>query len=481
MQVTLTRRNFMVSTAAAIAGSVCAGFSSTRAADAEPAAKRLPNFIIILGDDLGYSDIGCFGSTKNRTPNLDRMAAEGTRFTSFYVSSGVCTPSRASLMTGCYPLRINMHVNCTGVYVLCPNDKKGISAGEKTIANVLKGRGYATCCIGKWHLGDQPPFLPARHGFDYYYGLPYSNDMGNRPGDPIPLPLMRNETVIEAPADQDTLTRRYTDEAVSFIRANRDKPFFLYFPHTMPHNPQHASLDFKGRSGNGLYGDAIEEIDWSAGRLLEVLKEVGLDEQTIIIFTSDNGASGRGSNLPLSGGKATTKEGGMRMPCIMRWPGRIPAGKTCDELCTTMDLLPTLAGLAGTQPEKDRTIDGKDIWPLMSGAAGAKSPHEAFYYYFMSQLQAVRSGQWKLHLALAPQINGFGGKPEGPREAALYNLHDDIAESRNVIAEHPDVVKKLMEFAEKARAEIGDYQKKGTGQRPAGWVENPQPLRLPVK
>jgi len=390
-----TGPNLLIGAIAFWVGSAGCTFPSIWAANAAPApAKRLPNFIVILADDMGYGDLGCFGSTRNRTPHLDRMAAEGTRFTSFYSTSGVCTPSRASLMTGCYPMRVGMQTNCTGVYVICPNDKKGISAKEKTMAQVLKARGYATGCIGKWHLGDQPEFLPTRHGFDYYYGLPYSNDMGNRPGDAIPLPLLRNETVIEAPADQDTLTKRYTEEAVSFIRAHQDEPFFLYFPHTMPHNPVHASPAFKGKSGNGPYGDAIEEIDWSAGQLAATLKELGIDERTLVMVTSDNGAIRQGSNLPFSGGKATTKEGGMRMPCIMRWPGHVPAGQTCDELCTTMDLLPTLAALAGTRPAAERPIDGKDIWPLMAGEKGARSPHAAFYYYYMSQLQAVRSGSY---------------------------------------------------------------------------------------
>jgi arylsulfatase A-like enzyme len=474
-----TRRNLLIGAVVGLLGSACGMLPSTWAADAPHSlTKRPPNFIVILADDMGYSDLGCFGSAKNRTPNMDRMAAEGTRFTSFYVTSGVCSPSRASLMTGCYPMRVGFQTNCTGVYVLCPNDKKGISSNEKTIAQVLKPQGYATGCIGKWHLGDQPEFLPTRHGFDYYYGLPYSNDMGNRPGAAIPLPLLRKETVIEAPAEQDTLTKRYTEQAVAFIRAHKDEPFFLYFPHTMPHSPQHASQAFKGQSRNGAYGDAIEEIDWSAGQLVATLKELGLDEQTLILVTSDNGATRQGSNLPLSGGKATTQEGGMRMPCVMRWPGHIPAGQTCDELCTTMDLLPTFAALAGTKPAADRPIDGRDIRPLLAGEKGVRSPHEAFFYYYMSQLQAVRSGPWKLCLALDPKLAGWDGKPKGKCEAALYNLQDDIGETRNVIAQHPDVVSKLTVFADKARAELGDFQRKGSGQRASGWVEHPQPLRL---
>ena len=432
-----------------------------------------PNFIIIFCDDMGYSDIGCFGSDKNRTPNIDRMAKEGMRFKSFYVTSGVCSPSRSSLMTGCYPMRVGMQENSKGFYVLFPKDKKGLNPKEITIAEILKQQGYATACIGKWHLGDQPEFLPRQQGFDYYYGLPYSNDMNENP----PLPLMRNETVIEAPAVQQTLTQRYTNETVKFIRENKDKPFFIYLPHTMPHLPWHASSDFKGKSANGIYGDVIEEIDYSTGKILEALKESGVDDNTLIVFTSDNGGIRR-NNIPLSGGKATIMEGGMRVPCVMRWPNSIPAGTSCDEVCTTMDLLPTFARLAGTCEPNDRIIDGKNILPLLQHKNWARSPHKAFYYYFMSQLRAVRSGPWKLHLGLDPVLEKWNGVPTGKCVAALYNLESDIAEKKNVIDEHPRVVKKLMQLAEKARQDIGDYKLQGSGCRASGWVENPVPLKL---
>ncbi len=478
MNNNLNRRDFLKVaglTAASLAMPGCAAALQQRSG-----RRRPPNFIIIYCDDLGYGDVGCFGSTKHRTPNLDRMAEEGMCFTSFYVTSGVCTPSRSSLMTGCYPRRVNMHANDTGLCVLFPVNKKGLNPAEITIADLLKKQGYATACIGKWHLGDQPQFLPTRQGFDYYFGIPYSNDMGkgrnnNRP----PLPLLRNEKVIEAPAEQDTLTKRYTEEAIKFITANKHKSFFIYLPHTMPHNPVHASEKFRGKSANGRYGDTVEEIDWSTGEILAVLNKLGIDNRTLVIFTSDNGASNRfgGGNGPLRGHKGSTWEGGMREPCIVRWPGKIPASKTCDEIATTMDLLPTFAKLAGTKPPADRIIDGGDIWPLMAGKKGAKSPHKVFYYYQIDQLQAVRSGKWKLHLPLKTKRRNWG-KPIPNSPLQLYNLDSDIAEKNDVADKNPDVVKRLLVLAEKARDDLGDLNRKGKNQRPAGWVENPKPLLL---
>jgi arylsulfatase A-like enzyme len=329
-------------------------------------------------------------------------------------------------------------------------------------------------------LGDQPQFLPTSHGFDFYYGIPYSNDMGKRPNNNRPpLPLLRNEKVIEAPANQNTLTERYTKEAVKFITANKDKPFFIYLPHTMPHNPVHASEKFRGKSANKGYGDAVEEIDWSTGEILAALAKLGIDDRTLVVFTSDNGASNRfgGGNGPLRGHKGSTWEGGMREPAVCRWPGRIPAGKACDELASTMDLLPTFARLAGTKPPTDRVIDGRDIWPLMAGKQGAKSPHEAFYYYQIDQLQAVRAGKWKLHLPLKVKKRNWGkGIPDSLLQ--LYDLKADIGETTNIASEHPDVVKRLLTLAERVREDLGDVNRKGRGQRPAGWVENPQPLLL---
>lgn len=447
--------------------------NNPRNIEGESAAPK-PNFILISCDDMGYGDIGCFGSEKNSTPNIDRMAREGMRFTSFYATSGVCSPSRASLMTGCYPKRVGMDENSKGFFVLFPQDQKGLNPTEITIAELLKEQNYATACIGKWHLGDQPEFMPRNQGFDYYYGLPYSNDMRKNP----PLPLLRNETVIEAPAVQETLTQRYTDETVKFIRENKDKPFFIYLPHTMPHVPWFVSPEFKGKSDNGLYGDVIEEIDYSTGKIMEALKEAGVDDNTLVIFTSDNGGISRGSNKPLSGGKATIMEGGMRVPCVMRWPDKIPAGTVCDLISTTMDLLPTFTRLAGGQEPDDRIIDGKNIIDLMQNKKGVKSPHDAFYYYFMSQLRAVRSGRWKLHLGLDPMLEKWNGQPTGKCEAALYDLESDIAEEHNLIDEHPEIVKKLMKLAEKARKDIGDYKVQGSGCRESGWVANPLPLEM---
>ena len=481
MRKNLSRRNFLSLAGTTAAGTILAGCSETMLSGSttnKNSAGDKSNFIIIFCDDLGYGDVGCFGSEKNRTPNLDRMADEGTRFTSFYVTSGVCTPSRSSLMTGCYPRRVNMHASDRRECVLFPVAKKGLNPEEVTIADALKKQGYATACIGKWHLGDQPEFLPTRQGFDYYYGIPYSNDMGakQRKKNP-PLPLLRNEKVIEAPADQNTLTKRYTEEAIKFITANKNRPFFIYLPHTMPHLPLHVSDAFRGRSSNGMYGDVIEEIDWSVGQILAALNQFRIDNRTLLVFTSDNGATGgKGrSNGPLRGHKGTTWEGGMREPCVMCWPGKIPAGKTCDELATTMDLLPTFARLAGAKPPRDRVIDGKDIWPLMSGEKGAKTPHEAFYYYQVDQLHAVRSGKWKLHLPLKMKRRNWGkGVPDAPVQ--LYDLQADIGETTNVADEHPEVVKRLLALAEKARQDLGDIDRKGKNQRPAGWVESPKPL-----
>ena len=477
----INRRNFLTLAGVTAAGALLTGcteelFSASVQGAGRPADK--PNFIIIFCDDLGYGDIGCFGSKKHRTPNIDQMANEGMKFTSFYVTSGVCTPSRSSLMTGCYPRRVNMHESANREWVLFPVAHKGLNPNEITIAEVLKAEGYATACVGKWHLGDQPKFLPTKQGFDYYYGIPYSNDMGSkqRSKNP-PLPLLQNEKVIEAPTDQNTLTKRYTEQVINFITANKDKPFFVYLPHTMPHNPVHSSEKFRGKSANSGYGDCVEEIDWSTGQILETLMKLDIDDRTLVVFTSDNGAANRwgGSNLPLSGFKGSTMEGGMREPCVMRWPGKIPAGKTCDELASTLDMLPTLAKLAGTKAPADRIIDGKDIWPLMAGKRGAKSPHEAFYYYKIDQLQAVRSGKWKLHLPFEIKKRNQGkDAPNAPLK--LYDLEADIAETSNLADRHPDVVKRLLALAEKARQDLGDVNHKGTGQRPAGLVVTPTPL-----
>lgn len=422
-----------------------------------------PNFIIIFTDDQGYEDIGCFGSPKIKTPHLDRMAAEGRKFTSFYSANSVCSPSRAALMTGSYPTRVSIPG------VLFPRHEIGLNPDEITIAEVLKGKGYATACIGKWHIGHKPKFLPTRQGFDSYFGIPYSNDMTIDPeaslADNINLrdgftkdrikkekpkknlvPLMRNEKVIEYPCDQTTLTKRYTEEAVKFISENKDSPFFLYLPHTMPHIPLFASEQFKGKSKRGLYGDTIEEIDWSVGQILKSIKEKGIDQKTLVIYTSDNGPwkldRGRGgSAYPLRGYKFQTYEGGMRVPCIMRWPGKVPKGTNCDEVAASIDLMPTIAKLAGAKLLKDRRIDGKDIWPLISGTEGAVSPHEIYYYYKGNRLESARQGKWK--------IRRSGKKSQS---VELYDLDSDISETKNLAKENEalvqDMIKKMNLFDE---------------------------------
>ena len=450
-----------------------------------PAADRPPNFVVIFCDNLGYGDVGCYGSKLHRTPHVDRLATEGLKLTDFYVASGVCTPSRAALMTGCYPRRVNLHVSDIGHAVLQPVSPKGLHPDEVTIAELLKKRGYATACVGKWHLGDQPPLLPTRQGFDLFFGVPYSDDMTPRDGKPWPaLPLMRGETVVEAPADRDTLTKRYTEESVKFIAANKDKPFFLYLPHAMPGSTREpfASGDFRGKSKNGAYGDSVEEIDWSTGEIMAALKDYGVDDNTLVVWTSDNGAPRRnpvqGTNAPLAGWGYSTAEGGMRVPCLVRWPGHVPAGRVSGELTTAMDLLPTFAHLAGAELPTDRVIDGKDITPILVGKPGAKSPHEAFYYYQVEQLQAVRSGPWKLYLPLAGK-RGLGKGAAKPTPEMLFDVVADPGETTDRAAEHPAVVARLTALAEKARADLGDGDRVGSGQRPAGHVAPPTARVLP--
>lgn len=420
------------------AGAAAAAFPRLAFAAGE---ARPPNFVIIFTDDQGYQDLGCFGSPDIKTPHTDRMAAEGTKFTDFYVAAPVCTPSRAALMTGCYPKRVGLHRG-----VLFPNANRGLNLDEITIAELLKSRGYATACVGKWHLGHRPKFLPTRQGFDSYFGIPYSNDMPTKaPDGRKGAVLLRNEEVIEHPVDQTTLTERYTDESISFITNNKDRPFFLYLPHSMPHVPLHVSKRFKAKSARGLYGDVIECIDWSTGRILQTLRKLKLDGSTIVVFTSDNGpwlSKGKngGSALPLRRGKGTTYEGGMRVPCVMWAPGRIPAGSVSPEVATAMDLFPTFGNLAGAKLPADRVIDGKDIYPLIRGAAGAKSPHEAFFYYSTGgRLEAVRAGRWKLRMT-RPRGRG---KQRRPAVGELYDLRADIGEKTNLVDRHPDVAERL--------------------------------------
>jgi arylsulfatase A-like enzyme len=439
---------------------------------------RPPNVVIILTDDQGYADVGCYGAKDLETPNLDRMAKDGVRFTDFYVAQAVCSASRAALLTGCYPNRIGV------LRALNPSSKIGISVEEKTIADVLKPRGYACAIYGKWHQGHLPKFLPTRHGFDDYYGLPYSNDMW--PGHPSAmfpdLPLIEGEKVIAKNPDQSKLTAAYAERAVGFIEKNKDRPFFLYVAHAMPHVPLHVSDKFKGKSKRGLYGDVIMELDWSVGEVLAALKKHDLDDRTLVIFTSDNGpwlsyGNHAGSAGSLREGKMTTWEGGLREPCIMRWPGRIPGGTVCREPAMTIDLLPTIAKLAGAKLPEHK-IDGLDIWPLIAGERDAKCPHEAYYFYKEEELQAIRADRWKLHfphsyITLADKP-GKDGDPAAYSDAktplALYDLEEDVSETRNVAERHPEVVKKLQALADKAREDLGDsaLKQEGKGVRPPG-------------
>jgi arylsulfatase A-like enzyme len=455
--------------------------SAVPAAAERPKTERPPNFVIVFADDAGYGDFGCYGARDIETPNIDRMAREGVRFTDFYVAQAVCSASRTALLTGCYPNRVGI------LGALGPASKIGISDSEKTLAQVLKPRGYATAIYGKWHLGYQPQFLPTRHGFDDYHGLPYSNDMWPKhPTAKFPdLPLIEGEKTIALNPDQTKLTTDYTARAVRFIEANKDRPFFLYVPHTMPHVPLHVSDKFKGKSKHGLYGDVITEIDWSVGEILAALKKNGVDERTLVLFTSDNGpwlsyGDHAGSSGGLREGKGTTWEGGVREPCVARWPGQIPAGTVCREPAMTIDVLPTFAALAGAAlPELP--IDGRDIWPLMAGKPGAKSPHEAYFFWWGRELQAVRSGKWKLHLphayaSMADKPGGTGGKPANYAQAktdlALFDLGSDPAEKDDVAAKHPDVVARLTALADKARDDLGDTatKKQGKGVRQPGSV-----------
>ncbi len=398
--------------------------------------KIKPNFILIFADDLGYGDLGCYGAGMIKTPNLDRMASEGMQFTSFYSCAPVCTPSRAGLPTGRYTIRSGLN------RVLFPYSMDGIGQEEVTLAEALKDCGYSTACIGKWHLGHLPEYLPTRHGFESYFGIPYSNDMqNNQRGDP-PLPLMRDETIIEQPADQNTLTKRYTEEAVRFIDTHKERPFFLYLPHTMVHVPLHVSKEFEGHSAQGLYGDAVEEVDWSVGQVLEAVKRNGLDKNTLVIFTSDNGPwlvkkEHGGSAGPLRNGKGTTFEGGVREPAIFRWEGTIPAGTNTSEPAITLDLFPTLLLLAGGEVPRDRVIDGKDIRGILTGT-GHREDHR-FYYFRGESLEAFRSENWKLKRAFKGEIYG----EPGDHPVYLFDLEKDLGEKTNLAEQHPDRVQQM--------------------------------------
>ncbi|MFA6564233.1 MAG: sulfatase [Verrucomicrobiia bacterium] len=456
---------------------------------AADAAKRLPNIVIIFCDDMGYADVGCFGAKGYTTPHLDRMAAQGVRFTNFHVPQAVCSASRAGLLTGCYPNRIGIHG------ALVPKNTHGIADSEMTIAQVVKQKGYATGMAGKWHLGHHPQFLPVHHGFDEYLGLPYSNDMWplhpeTKPGAWPPLPLIEGDKAIKVGLDhkdQEQLTTQYTERAVRFIEKNKDRPFFFYLAHSMPHVPLHVSDKFRGKTARGLFGDVISEIDWSVGQVLGALERCGVADNTWVIFTSDNGpwlsyGDHAGSTGPLREGKGTEWEGGTRVPCIMRWPGTLAAGKSSDSMLMTIDLLPTIAKLIGAQLPKHK-IDGLDVWPVIASRKGAKNPHEAYaFYYANNQLQGVGTGDGRWKLLLPHAYRTLGGRPGGKggiparyemrkvEQPELYDLQTDIGEAKNVIAGHSDIAKRLEAFAEKMRADLGDTltKRQGAGVREPG-------------
>ena len=445
------------------------------------AAYRPPNVIIILADDQGYNDLGCYGSPLIKTPRIDRMAAEGMRFTDFYSPAPVCTPTRAGLLTGCYPPRLSLSLipqekpNGEDAHVLYSVSRHGLHPNEITLAEILKARGYTTGIIGTWHLGDAPEFLPTKQGFDSYFGVPYSNDMK-------PAVILRDDKVVDPDFDQTTLLERYTEEAVKFLRANKDKPFFLYLAHNAPHTPLDISDRFKGKSGAGLYADIIQALDWSTGQILDTLHELALDKDTLVIYSSDNGpwyfrGEAGGSAFPLRGGKGTTYEGGMRIPFIARWPGHVPADVVCREPLSHLDLMPTIAKLTDAEIPTDRIIDGKDISPILLGKLGAKNPHEAFFYYSNGNLNAVRSGKWKLKLPTTLQDETEYGKYENPKAKiplALYDLERDPGEQKNLAADHPDIVDRLQKLADAAREDLGDRRTGTIGKnvRPLGRLDH---------
>ncbi|WP_228236869.1 sulfatase [Allomuricauda sp. M10] len=445
-----------------------------------------PNIILIFTDDQGYQDVGIFGSPNIKTPNLDQMAAEGLQLTSYYAAQAVCSASRAGILTGCYPNRIGIH-NALG-----PDNTHGINASETTIAEMLKKKGYATAIYGKWHLGHHEQFLPTRHGFDEWFGIPYSNDMWpNHPEQGkyfnFPdLPLYENETVIDTLEEQSQLTTQITERSVDFINRNKDKPFFLYVPHPQPHVPLFVSEKFKGKSERGLYGDVIMEIDWSVGQIMKALKDNGLEENTLVIFTSDNGpwlsyGNHAGSALPLREGKGTAWEGGQREPCIIKYPKKLAGGRVIDVPMMAIDLLPTLAELTQASLPK-QTIDGKSVWKILTGEQNEPVQEAYFFYYRVNEMFGVRYGKWKLYFphryrTMEDQEPGKDGIPGEYRmvdmkEIELYDLENDISETNNVATQNPDVVAEIEKLANNMRYRLGDSLKDMKG------VETREPGRL---
>jgi arylsulfatase len=455
----------------------------------EPTSKRAapPNIVLIFTDDQGYQDVGAYGADDILTPNLDQMANEGIMLSSFYAAQAVCSASRAGLLTGCYPNRIGIH------NAFMPDSKIGLNASETTIAEMLKAKGYSTGIFGKWHLGDHPDFLPTKHGFDEYFGIPYSNDMWplHPQQGPVfnfgPLPLYENETIIDTLTNQSQLTTQITERSVNFINRNKDRPFFLYVPHPQPHVPLFVSEKFEGKSGRGLYGDVIMEIDWSVGQILNALKANDLDENTVVIFTSDNGpwlsyGNHAGSALPFREGKGTAWEGGHREPFIIRYPNGLKGGRNLDTPVMAIDILPTLAEITGSALP-DGIIDGKSVWKLLSGDS-KESPQEAYYFYYrVNELHGVRYDKWKLYFphdyrTMEGQQPGKDGLPGDYvyldlKEIELYDLSVDLSETTNVAGKYPEVVEKIKQLADTMRNKLGDSlrEMEGTEIRPAGTIE----------
>ncbi len=442
-----TRRDFLRVLCAGAGAATISNCMPIRllAAEQRNRKSKQPNMVVIFADDLGYGDLGCFGHPTIRTPNLDRMAIEGMKLTQFYSAASVCTPSRAALLTGRLPIRNGM---CSDKRrVLFPDSASGLPESEVTIAGALKTKGYATCCIGKWHLGHLPQYLPTRRGFDHYFGIPYSNDMK-------PSPLMRNEETIEEPVDQTTLTRRYTEEAIEFIEQSKDKPFFLYFPHSFPHIPLFASEAFMDKSRRGLYGDVVEELDWSVGQIIETLRRLKLAENTLVFFTSDNGPwlifhlEGGSAGL-LRGGKGSTWEGGMREPCVAWWPGKIRPASVNAEMACTMDIFATCLELAGADCPKDRVIDGVSMTEMLLGTG--KSKREVMFFYRGRRLMAVRKGPWKAHFITQA---GYREKPKKHDPPLLFHLEHDPSEKYDVAKDNPDVIADILQRIEDHKAKL---------------------------
>lgn len=410
--------------------------------------EKPPNVIVIFVDDLGYGDLSSFGHPTIRTPHIDQMAQEGVKLTQFYVGASICTPSRAALLTGRLPIRSGMAGSKNSGNVLYPRSTGGLPQSEKTIAEAVKEKNYTTGIIGKWHLGHLPEYLPLNHGFDYYFGIPYSNDMLPPRYKKAPkLPLYENEEIIEHDPNQKLLTKRYTEKAIDFIKANRDNPFFLYYPNNFPHTPLHVSDDFENRSKRGLYGDVVEEIDWSVGEILKTLKDLNIDENTFVVFTSDNGpwlkrGKKGGSAGLLYEGKASTYEGGFRVPAVVRWPGKIPANQTFDAITTAMDLYPTILNLMGSPLPDDLTLDGVDLMPLLSGEK--KKVNDVVYYYLRDELYAIRKGSWKAHFITKPSYSKE--KPKIHKTPKLFNIDVDPSEKYEIGEHHPEIIEEIKDI-----------------------------------